>query len=104
MTWWAIFSTKTKSLPSSVDIWLFQLIVDTFSLGIRAGNRAGSFREDNLLEESLLVITLKVVGVLGSEPTPSFSLSLKENEDKALEEGLLEVEEVETLLEECFAM
>ena len=77
-----------------------QLIVDTFP----SKKAAGSFRGGSYLEESLLVITLKVVGVLGSEPTPSFSLSLKENEDKALEEGLLEVEEVETLLEECFAM
>jgi len=71
---------------------------------IRAEKAARSFREGNLLEESLLVVTLEVVGVLGSEPTLSSSLSPEEDEDRASGEGFLEAEEAETLLEECFAM
>ena len=50
------------------------------------------------------VITLGAVGVLGSEPTLSSSLSPEEDENKASGEGFLEAEEVETLLEECLAM
>ena len=50
------------------------------------------------------VITLGAVGVLGSEPTLSSSLSSEEDEDKALEEGFLEAKEAETLLEEHLAM
>jgi len=41
---------------------------------------------------------------MGSEPTVSSSLSPEEDEDKASGEGFLEVEEAETLLEECLAM
>jgi len=59
---------------------------------------------DSLLEESLPVITLGAVGVLGSEPTLSFLLSPEEGEDKASGEGFLEAEEAETLLEERLAM
>jgi len=61
-------------------------------------------RGGSLLEESLLVITLGTVGVLGSEPTLSSSLSPKEDEDKASGEGFLEAEEAETLLEERLVM
>ena len=50
------------------------------------------------------VITLGAVGVLGSEPTLSSSLSSEEDEDKASGEGFLEAEEAETLLEERLAM
>jgi len=46
--WGTVSSPKTKFLPSSADIWSFQLIVDTFSLGMRAGRAARSFREGNL--------------------------------------------------------
>jgi len=52
----------------------------------------------------LSVITLRVVGILGSEPTLSSSLSPKEDEDKVSEEGFLEAEEAETLLKEHLAM
>ena len=95
MAWGAVSSPKTKFLPSSADTWSSQLIVDAFPSGIRAGKAARSFREGNLLEESLLVVTLGVVGVLGSEPTLSSSLSPEENEDKASGEGFLEAEETE---------
>jgi len=54
------------------------------------------------LKESLPVITLRIVGVLGLEPT--LSLSPKEDEDNALGEGFLEAEETETFLEECLAI
>jgi len=56
------------------------------------------------LGESLPIITLGTVGVLGLEPTLSSSLSPKEDEDKASEEGFLEAEKAEILLEECLAM
>jgi len=79
-------------------------MVDTFLLGIRVGKAAGSFREGNLLEESLLVVTLGVVGILGLELTLFSSLSPEEDEDKASGEGFLETDEVETLLKECLAM
>jgi len=61
--------------------------------------RGGSF-----LEESLPVIIFGAVGVLGSEPILSSSLSSEEDEDKASGEGFLEAEEAETLLEECLAI
>jgi len=79
-------------------------MVDAFPLGMKAGKAAGSFREGNLLEESLPVITLGAVGVLGSQPTLSSPLSPEEDEDKASGEGFLKAEEAETLLEEHLAM
>jgi len=94
VTWEAVSGPKTKFLPSSADTWSFQLIVDTFPLGIRAGKAA----------ESLSVVILGVVGILGSEPTLSFSLSPEEDEDKASGEGFLEVKKAETLLEERLAI
>jgi len=87
-------------LFSSVAIWLSQVIVDTIPLG----KVAGSFKGDNLLEESLPVITLGAVGIIESESTLSFSLSPKENEDKASGEGFLEADEAEMLLEEHLTM
>ena len=87
-------------LPSSAATWSSQLIVYAFS----SGKAAGSLREDSFLKESLPVITLGAVGVLGLEPTLSSSLSPKDDDDKALGEGFLEAEEAETLLEERFAM
>jgi len=72
-------------LPSSAATWLSQLIVDAFPSEKAAGRlRGGSF-----LEESLPVITLGVVGILGSEPTLSSSLSPEKDEDKASGEGSL---------------
>jgi len=56
------------------------------------------------LEENLPIVILGAVGVLGSESTLSSSLSPEEDEDKASREGFLEVEEAETLLEECLAI
>ena len=79
-------------------------MVDAFPSGIGAGKAARSFREGSLLKESLPVVTLGAVGVLGSEPTLFSSLSPKEDEDKASGEGFLEAEEAETLLEEHLVM
>jgi len=104
VAWEAVSGPKTKSLPSSADTWSSQLIVDAFPSGIRAGKAAGSFREGNLLEESLLVVTLGAVGILRSELMLFSSLSPEEDEDKASGEGFLEVEEAETLLEERLTM
>ena len=100
--WGAVSGPKTKSLPSSADTWSSQLIVDTFPSGIGAGKAAGSFREGNLLKESLPIVTLGAVGM--SEPMLSSSLSPEEDEDKASGEGFLEAKEAETLLEERLAM
>ena len=101
---WVHFGTfsapETMLLPSSAATWSSQLIVDAFSLG----KTAGSLRGGSFLKESLLVITLGAVGVLGSEPILSFSLSPEEDEDKASGEGFLEAEKAETLLEEHLAM
>ena len=93
-------ASETMLLPSSAAIWLFQLIVDAFP----SGKAAESLREGSFLKESLPVIILGAVGVLGLEPILSSSLSPEEDEDKALEEGFLEAEEAETLLEERLAM
>jgi len=79
-------------------------MVDAFSSEIRVGKVAGSFRKDNLLEESLLVVTLGAVGILESEPILSSSLSPEKDEDRASGEGFFEAEKAETLLEECFTM
>jgi len=102
--WGAVSGPKTKSLPFSADTWSSQLIVDAFPSEIRVGKAVGSFREGSLLEESLSVVTLRAVGILGSEPTLSSSLSPKEDEDKVSEEEFLEAEEAETLLKEHLAM
>ena len=56
------------------------------------------------MKESLPVVTLGIVGILGSEPMLSSSLSPEEDEDRASGEGFLEAEEAEALLEECLAM
>jgi len=79
-------------------------MVDAFPSEIRVGKTAGSFREGNLLEESLPVVILGAVGILGLEPTLSSSLSPEEDENKASGEGFLEAEEAETLLEERLAI
>jgi len=101
---WVLFGTfsalETMLLPSSAATWSSQLIVDAFP----SEKAAGSLRGGSLLEESLLVITFGAVGILGSEPTLSSSLSPKEDEDKASGEGFLEAEEAETLLEERLVM
>ena len=52
----------------------------------------------------MLIVILGAVGILGSEPTLSSSLSPEEDEDKASGEEFLEAEEAETLLEECIAI
>ena len=77
-------------------------MVDAFPSGV--GKAVGSFRERNLLEESLSVVILGVVGILRLESMLSFSLSPEEDEDRASEEGFLEAEEAETLLKEYLAM
>jgi len=101
---WALFGTfsapETMLLPFSAATWSSQLIVDAFP----SGKAARSLRGGSFLEESLPVITLGTVGVLGSEPTLFSSLSPEKDEDRASGEGFLEAEEAETLLEECLAM
>ena len=101
---WALFGTFSAPeailLPSSAATWSSQLIVDAFP----SEKAAGSLRGGSFLKKSLLVITLGAVGVLGSEPTLSSSLSPEEDEDKASGEGFLEAEEAEALLEEHLAM
>jgi len=87
-------------LPFSAATWSSQLIVDAFP----EGKAVGSVKEGSLLKESLPVITLRAVGILGSEPTLFFLLSPEEDDNKASGEGFLEAEEAETLLEECLAM
>ena len=77
-------------------------MVDAFPSGV--GKAVGSFRERNLLEESLSVVILGAVGILRLESMLSFSLSPEEDEDRASEEGFLEAEEAETLLKEYLAM
>jgi len=91
---------ETILLPFLAATWSSQLIVDAFP----SEKAAGSLRGGSLLEESLSVIILGAVDVLGSEPTLSSSLSPKEDEDKASGEGFLEIEEAKTLLEEYLAM
>jgi len=93
-------ASETILLLSPAATWLSQLIVDA----VLSGKAAGSFKGGSLLEESLPIIILGTVGVLGSEPTLSSSLSPEEDEDKVLGEGFLEAEEAETLLEEHLAM
>jgi len=61
-------------------------------------------KEAVFLEESLPVITLEAVSVLGSELILSSLLSPEEDKDRASGEGFLEAEEAETLLEECLIM
>jgi len=73
-------------------------------LEIEAGKATGSLRESTFLEESLPVVTLGAVGILGSEPMSFPSLSPEEDKTKASEEAFLEVEEAEILLEDCLAM
>jgi len=69
-----------------------------------SGKAAESFKGDSLLEESLPVITIGAVDILGSEPTLSSSLSPEKDKNRASEKRFLEVKEAETLLEECFVM
>ena len=56
------------------------------------------------MKESLPIVTLRAVGILGSIPMSSSLLSPKGDKVKALEKTFLEAEEVETLLEECLAI
>ena len=65
---------------------------------------AESLREDTFLKESLPIVILRIVGILGFEPILSFSLSSKEDKAIALEETFLDAKETETLLEEHFAI
>jgi len=75
-------------------------MVDTFP----SEKAAGSFRGGSLLEESLSVITLGAVSILGSESTLFSSLSPEEDEDIVSGEGFYVAEVVETLLEKHLAM
>jgi len=101
---WVLFGTflapETILLPSSAATWSSQLMVDAFP----SGKAAGSFRRGSLLEESLPVITLGAVGILGSEPTLFSSPSPEEYEDIVSGEGFLVAEVAETLPEEHLAM
>jgi len=68
------------------------------------GKVAKSFREYNLLKESLPVIIFGAVGILESEPILSFSLYLNKDEDKDLVEWFLETKETKILLKKCLAI
>jgi len=56
------------------------------------------------LKESLPIVTLGAIGILGSEPMFSSSLSSEEDQAKASGETFLEAEEAEMLLEEHLAI
>jgi len=97
-------ASETILLPSSAAIWSSQLIIYAFSSDIRAGKVVKSFREGTLLEESLLVTTLRAVNVLKSELILFSSISPEKEENRTSGEGFLEAEEVKTLLEECLTI
>jgi len=73
-------------------------------LEIETGKATESLRESTFLEESLPVVTLGIVGILGSELMFFPSLSSEEDKTKASEEVFLEIKEVEILLEDYLAM
>jgi len=55
----------------------------------------------SFLTESLPVVTLEAVGILGFELMSFFSLSSEKNKARILEEVFMGVEEVKILLEKC---
>ena len=95
---------EPKSLLFLGDTWLSQLIVEAVFLRIKAGKVAESLRENTFLKESLPIVILRIVGILGFEPILSFSLSSKEDKAIALEETFLDAKETEILLEEHLAI
>jgi len=95
---------ETKCLLFSADIWLFWLIVNAVSSRTEVGKAVGSLRKGTFLEKSLPVVTLGAVGILGSRPIFSSSLSPEEDTVIASEEIFLEAEKAETLLEECLTI
>ena len=54
------------------------------------------------MKESLLIVILRVVGILGSQLIFFSLLSPKKDNAKVLGEGFLKVEKAEMLFEECF--
>ena len=56
------------------------------------------------MKESLSIVILGVVGVLGSQLIFFSLLSPKMNKANALEEGFLKIEKAEMLLEKCFTI
>jgi len=54
------------------------------------------------LKESLSIVILGVVGILGSQLIFFSLLSSKKDNAKVLEEGFLKIEKAEMLFEECF--
>jgi len=77
-TFWDIFSPRNHiaALLSS------NLVILVHSRYLLFRTSSMKFRRGSFLEESLPVITLGAVDILGSEPILSFSLSPKEDEDK----------------------
>ena len=71
---------------------------------MRVEKAAESFREGNLLKESLPIIIFGIVGILWSEHTLFSLLSPTEDENKALGKGFLEAKEAEIFLEEYLAI
>jgi len=65
---------------------------------------AGSLRESTFLEESLLIIILGVVDILGSKLIFFSLVSLEKDKAIALGVTFLDIKEVETLLKEYLAI
>jgi len=103
-TFGAFSFLETKSLLSSANTWSLQLIVDAVTSRIEAGKAAGSLREGTFMQESLPVVTLGAVGILGSKLMSFSSLSSEEDKYTASGETFLKAEEAETLIEERLAM
>ena len=92
-----VFALLSKHLVIPAHIKSISSIID-------AGKAAGSLRENTFLEESLYIVILGIIDILGSKPM-FFSLVFPEK-DKATVSGkiFLEIKEVETLLEEYLAI
>jgi len=94
----------TTSLLFSANIWLIQLIIDAFSLGIEVGKVTGSLIESTFLKKSLSIVIFGAVGILGFGPISFSLLSSEKDKAKILKEIFLKIKEVETLLGKCFTM
>ena len=95
MSTFGIFSIpETRSLLSSTNIWLFQLIVDAVSPRIEIGKAVEGLRKGTFLKESLSVVILRILDIL--EFMFMFFSSLSSSEDKTTVSGetFLEAEEV----------
>ena len=90
---------EARPLLSSVETWSSQLIKCVLPSRAEGEGAAGSWR-GAILWESLPVMILKAVGVLGPELTSSSSLSSFSEEEKSSGDAFLETSAAKTLLEE----